>query len=154
VWSFTDQGYAQTELGKFDLATLLNRPLAGDFALRVNIKYLEGQMGGGIVFNAPKADSKNGAQMISYAGNGSYLQWGYFDSGGVFQFKGGANVPSGADGAWHALEVRVSGNSYSISLDGAVLAQDVPLDRPPGGHVGLLASTSHVLFDNLKLESK
>ena len=153
-WVFTDQGYGQTDQDKFDLITLLNRPVAGDFAFQANIKYVAGDMGGGIVFNAPNGDTKNGAQMISYTGKGGYLQWGVFDAAGVFQFKGGANVASGADGKWHTLAVQTAGTSYRISLDGVVIAPAVPLDHAPGGHIGLLASTSHVLFDNLKLESK
>jgi hypothetical protein len=48
----------------------------------------------------------------------------------------------------------VQDGTYTIRLDGAVLAKDVPLEGQPGGHVGLLASTSYVLFDQAKLESK
>jgi polysaccharide pyruvyl transferase CsaB len=153
-WSLGAQGYAQTELGKFDLLTMLNRPVAGDFRLQVSMTFVAGEMGGGVVFNAPHGDSKNGAQMISYTSKGSYLQWGYYDESGVFQYKGGAIVPDGADGKRHTLLVRASGTSYSISLDGAEIAPSIPLDHAPGGHIGLLASTSHVLFADLRLESK
>jgi polysaccharide pyruvyl transferase CsaB len=153
-WALTPQGYEQTELGKFDLITLLNRPISGDYRFGADVKFVEGEMGGGLLFNAPAGNSKNGAQMLSFTGKGTYFQWGYFDDGGVFQFVGGSPVPNGADGKPHALAVRVAGNRYNISLDGKEIVLDVPLQGAPGGRVGLLASTSHVVFDNLTLESK
>lgn len=153
TWSFNDQGYAQTELGKFDLIALLDRPISGDYRFQIDVKFLEGDMGGGIVFNAPTADSKKGAQMISYTAKGSYLQWGYFDNGGVFQYTSGSNVPNGGDGKWHTLAVEVTGKTYSVGLDGTVIAHNLALDSASSGRVGLLASTSHVVFNNFKLES-
>lgn len=62
-------------------------------------------------------------------------------------------MPSGADGQWHTLAVDVSGSTYSVTLDGALLVADVPLEGSADGHVGLLASTSHVVFDDFALES-
>jgi hypothetical protein len=111
-------------------------------------------MGGGLIFNAPDPASKNGAFMVSYSEKGGYLQWGRYDDKGVFTFIGGSPVPSGADGKWHTLAVSVGPTGYSVSLDGAALARDVPLGGAPGGRVGLLASNSQVAFDNLTLETK
>jgi hypothetical protein len=152
-WSFGEQGYAQSDLGKYDLITLLNQPIAGDYLLQADVKFLEGEMGAGLIFNAPNRDSKKGAQMLSYTGKGSYLQWGHYDDGGVFQFKGGAPVANGGDGKWHTLAVHVVGATYTISLDGATLAENLPLERASGGQVGLLASMSRVAFANVKLEN-
>jgi hypothetical protein len=90
--------------------------------------------------------------MVSYTAKGSYLQWGSFDKDGNFQFKGGSNVPNGGDGKWHTLAVRVTGKTYSVSVDGTILASDLPFDRPAGGFVGLTASTSRVIYDNVKIE--
>lgn len=151
-WAFTDGGYAQTQLDRYDLMSLLNRKIEGDYRFQVDLKYLEGDMGGGIVFNAPDVNSKNGAQMISYSEKGNYLQWGAFDEQGTFQFKGGSPVANGADGQPHTLAVIVAGASYRVELDGTTLVADVPV-ASAGGHVGLFASTSHVLFDNVKLAS-
>ena len=151
-WQIAEGGYTQSELGRYDLISLLQRPIGGTYRLQADVKFLEGDMGGGLVFNAPNGDSKNGALMISYSERGSYLQWGGFDDKGVFAFKGGSPVPNGADGKWHTLAVRVSAGSYSVGLDGTQLVADVPLTGQPGGHVGLFASTSHVIFDNIVLE--
>ena len=151
-WAATDGGYAQTQLGRYDLINMLNRTVEGNYRFQADLKYLEGEMGGGIVFNAPDASSKNGAQMISYSEKGNYLQWGLFDDQGVYQFKGGSPVANGADGQWHTLAVTVTGANYRVELDGTTLATDVPL-ASSSGYVGLFASTSRVLFDNVKLES-
>lgn len=151
-WQTAEGGYAQSELGRYDLASLLQRPIAGGYRLQADVKFVEGEMGGGLIFNAPNGDNKSGALMISYSEKGSYLQWGGFDDKGVFAFKGGSPVPSGADGKWHTLAVRVSAGSYGVSLDGTQLVAEVPLNGQPGGHVGLFASTSHVIFDNIVLE--
>jgi hypothetical protein len=152
-WDFTGQGYKQSELGKFDLISFYNRPLAGNFHLQTDLKYLEGEMGGGLVFNAPGNNTKKGAQMVSFTGKGSYLQWGYYDSGGIFQYQGGTPVTNMADGQNHTLEVKLTGNAYDVSLDGKTLGQKIPVQGTAGGYVGLLASTSRVLFSNITLES-
>lgn len=153
AWSFADGGYAQADLARYDLATLLNRTLRGDYRVSADVQYLAGDMGGGIIFNAPSGSAKNGAHMVSYSEKGTYLQWGRFDEAGVFQFTGGSPVPSGADGRAHRLAVAVTGSSFSVTLDGAELVRDVPLTGTAGGRIGLLASTSHVRFDNLTLET-
>jgi hypothetical protein len=153
-WAFADQAYTQTELGRYDLISLLGQPVEGGYSVQVDLRRLDGDMGGGLVFNAPDPASKNGAHMVSYSQKGDYLQWGRYDEAGVFQFTGGSAVPSGADGKWHTLAVSVSGATYSVSLDGTALVSDVPLVGPAGGRVGLLVSTSQVAFDNLKLETK
>ncbi len=152
MWTFTDVDYAQTELGKFDLISILNQPVAGDYTFQADMKYIEGQMGGGLIFNAPTNDSKKGAHMISYTADGTFLQWGYFDENGDHQFQGGTSVESGADGQWHTLSVRVEDDQYDVTIDGKLVAENVPVVQPSPGYVGLLASTSHVLFDNVKLE--
>jgi polysaccharide pyruvyl transferase CsaB len=153
-WTFVDQGYAQVELGRYDLVSMLKQPVQAPYTLQVDLTYVEGDMGGGIIFNAPDPASKNSAHMVSFSEKGAYLQWGSYDADGVFQFKGGAPVPSSADQAPHTLRVDVLDTTYSVSLDGTTLVTDVPLGAPGGGHVGLLASTSHVVFDAVKLESR
>jgi hypothetical protein len=152
-WVLTDSGYAQVELNRFDLISFFSRPISGDFTLQADTIFVEGKMGAGLIFNAPTNTGKEGAQMVSYAGAGSFIQWGYFNEIGVFQFQGGRDVVSGADGKPHTLSVRVTGESYEVSLDGQVLAQGVPLQRPAEGYAGLLASTSHVTFDNVSIKS-
>ncbi|NWJ95797.1 MAG: hypothetical protein HXX20_08455 [Chloroflexi bacterium] len=157
TWDFSSQGYTQSELGKFDLVTLFNQPLAGNYHLQTEMKFVEGEMGGGLVFNTPTNSSKKGAQMVSYTGKGGYLQWGYFDNSGVFQYQGGLAVPNGSDGQKHVLEVKVTAATYEVILDGKVVGQKNPLNGAvgdqPGGYAGLLTSTSKIIFSSLIVES-
>jgi hypothetical protein len=153
TWSLESGGYAQSELGRYDLIAYYSRQLSGDVLFQTDVQYVAGEMGGGIVFNAPRNTSKNGAHMVSYTAGGTYIQYGYFDQQGIFQFQGGLNTASGADGQPHTIAVRLSGTTYEIRLDNEVIARDVPLQGQPSGYAGLLVSTSHVIFDNVVIES-
>ncbi len=153
TWVFTDSAYVQTELNRFDLISFFRTPLSDDFRLEAQIRYIEGNMGGGLVFNAPTDSSKAGAHMVSYTADGTYLQWGYFDAGGIFQFQGGSQVSTGSDKQPHQLAIQVTDETYSVTLDGTILAQNVPLMSEPGGYAGLIVSTSRVAFDTVKIES-
>ena len=152
-WSFINGGYDQAQLGMFDLISLYQQPLTGNYRWQANVQYLAGDMGAGLIFNTPGNSSKQGGQMISYTGKGSYLQWGYFDGSSLYQYQGGTGVANGSDGAWHTLMVQVTGTTFSVTVDKHQLASAIPLHSPSTGYVGLLASTSHVLFDNVQLEA-
>jgi hypothetical protein len=152
-WAFSSEGYTQAELGKYDLISYYNRRVGGNFKMQVDMKYIQGQMGGGLVFNAPATDTKNGASMVSFTGEGSYIHWGYYDSNGVFQFQGGSPVPTGQNGKTQTLAIEVSDKTFNVSLNGVVIGQKVPITGSLVGYPGLLASTSEVLFNNLKLEN-
>ncbi|GAC1353421.1 MAG: hypothetical protein NVSMB42_08550 [Herpetosiphon sp.] len=151
-WELAGGAYSQKELDKYDLLSFYNRRIAGDYTLRADMQLLEGKMGGGLVFNAPSATSKEGAAMVSYTGGGSYLQWGYFDANGVFQFQGGRAVPNGGNGQAHTVVVHVTGTSFDVSVDSTVVGQKVALARRPQGFVGLMTSTSRVSFKKVAIE--
>ena len=153
-WAFTDQGYEQAELGTFDRVTLLNRPIAGNYRLQAETRFVEGEMGAGLIFNAPTGESKNGATMVSFTGKGSYLQWGSFDESGVFEYQGGLSIGNVSDGKPHTLAVETNGDTYRVLLDNKEMGHDIPIKGTVGGYAGLLASTSHVVFNNVILESK
>jgi hypothetical protein len=155
IWGVAEDGsYRQTALGLYDLVSYYGTPTSGDYQLSVDLQFLDGQMGGGLVFNAPDPTTKNLAQMVSFAGGGTFLQWGSYDAAGVFQYQGGVQVsPSAADGQWHSLAIRTAGSTYSVYLNGEEVAGAVPLKAPPGGYFGLLASTSAVAFDNVAIAS-
>ncbi len=152
-WVASDGSYAQTELGKFDLISFYNRPVAGPFQLEAEMRYVEGSMGGGIVFAAPTNTSKAGAHMASYTAGGAALHWGYYDEFGIFQAQGYSNVASGADGNVHTVTVETTDTTYRLIVDGAVIAENIPLIQDVDGYVGLTASTSHVIFDNIRMRS-
>jgi hypothetical protein len=151
-WVFSDGAQVQSELGRFDLLTMYSRRLAATGGAQVEMRLLQGEMGGGLVFNAPARNSRRGAQMISFAGNGTFLQWGFFDRSGVFQFQGGVDGVNGGNGEQHTLAFRINGNTYEVAINGVQLMKDIPLASPAGGYFGLLASTSQVAFDNLRIE--
>lgn len=151
TWRAEQGGYAQTELGRFDLLTLYRQPLVGSYTLQADMKLIDGEMGGGLLFNAPTNTGKVGGQMVSFTGDGRYVQWGSFNESGVFQFTGGSDVPGAADSAWHTLKINVNGVSYDVTLDGIVLGSDIPLTGEKSGYFGLLASTAHVLFDDVEV---
>jgi hypothetical protein len=152
-WAFNGGSYVQNELGKYDLVSMFTTPLAGDIKIQADLKYIQGDMGGGLVFNAPKVDTKNGAYMVSYTGKGTYLQWGYYDNAGLFQYQGGASVQNSQDGKAHTLAIKTTGNLYEVSLNGVVLGSKIPINGTLGGYAGLLVSTSQINFDNVKVES-
>jgi hypothetical protein len=153
LWEFKNQSYNQNDLGKFDLYSFYSRPVAGDFTIQASVTYVQGDMGAGLIFNSPGKDKKNGAQMVSYVGKGTFFQWGYYDASGIFQYQGGKGVASGGDGKAHIIAVKITGNTYDVSLDGVAMGTKMPLFSPVGGYAGLLASTSQVVFDNVKIES-
>ncbi len=151
-WAIDATGYSQNMPGFFDLVTFYTRSISGNYNFEADMQFVSGQMGGGLVFNSPSDTSKSGSQMVSYTGSGKYMQWGYFDDNGIFQFQDGSPTLDGSDGKNHHLQVRVRGTQYSVLLDGVSLGKSTPLWHPNGGYVGLLASMSQVVFNNAKLE--
>lgn len=150
TWRFASGGYEQTQLNRFDLISYYGQPLGGDVAIEAQMQFVVGNMGGGLIFNAPSRDSKAGAHIVSYTAGGTFVQYGYFDDRAVFQYQGGTQVPSGSDRQPHTMTVRTTGSTYDVLLDGTPIALNVPLQRQ-GGYAGLFVSTSQVLFDNVKL---
>lgn len=158
-WTPEDGGYAQRRLDDHDFIAYYRERLVGDFRLEVTMRFIGGRMGGGLVFNAPRATSKQGAQMVSFNEAGTSVQWGYFDPGsGVFRFQGGFDGRhlglNGADGGWHTLTVQLTAGTYSVSLDGSELGRQIPLAALSDGYWGLLASTSYVVFDDVRVERR
>lgn len=90
------------------------------------------------------------SQLINYTRGGDAIQWGHFDEGGNFVFENFAPVANGGDGQWHTLRVAVQSGKANFSLDGASIAQAVPLTFP-SGYVGLLVSNSKVAFDDFTI---
>jgi len=153
TWIWSNGVYEQTELNRFDLISYYDHPVTTLTRLSTELRFVQGQMGAGIVFAAPRSDTKNNAQMVSFAANGTFLQWGFYDDAGVFQYQGGVAVsPSSADQAWHTLEVTISDGTYTVTLDGVAVGQGIPLIHGADGYVGLLSSTADTQFDNVTIE--
>lgn len=154
TWGWNNGAYEQTALNRFDLISYFASPIAGLTQMSVDLQFIDGQMGSGLVFAAPDMNSKNGAQMVSFAANGTFLQWGYYDDVGVFQYVGGVQLEtSTADGKWHTLAVSIDGNTFAVSIDGVMVGDGIPLQHGADGYIGLLASTADTKFDNIAIEA-
>jgi hypothetical protein len=154
TWQWRDGAYEQIELNRFDLISYYRTPVSAPVRISVDVQFIKGQMGAGIVFAAPGLDSKRNAQMVSFAAGGSFLQWGSYDDAGVFQYQGGITVETPvADGSWHSLSVTIADGMYAVSLDGAEMESGIPLIGSGDGYAGLLSSTVHAAFDNVRFEA-
>ena len=146
-WEIEDDLYLQKQLGHYDLVSYCRTKLSPPYTLKSDLMFLEGEMGGGLIFGATDAESKNGATMASFTAGGTFLQCGYFNDQGVFVFQDGRPVLDVADGAWHQLSIRVGLESYQVSLDGQIIIEDVPLNSMSSeSFAGLFVSTSKVAF--------
>ncbi|MBX3082883.1 MAG: hypothetical protein KF716_14700 [Anaerolineae bacterium] len=146
TWVFDNTEYVQKDTNGFDLTSVYYDPLQSTFRLAVQFRHLQGT-GGGVLFNMPARDSKNGAHMVRYVADG--LSWGYFDSTGVFQGQGYANTAL-PETASHILEVTSDGVNYAIHLDGALIVEGVKL-MSSGGYFGLTTSQSSVAFKSVEV---
>lgn len=149
TWQFTDESYQQLNVAGTDLGSIST--FQGEtYTVTVRMRYLDGAMGGGLYFNMAQRDDKMRSQMINYTRGGNAIQWGHFDEGGNFVFEDLAQVPNGADGEWHTLQVAVAQGKATFRLDGTTLATAAPLPFT-SGYVGLLVSNSKVAFDDFTI---
>lgn len=118
------------------------------YRLRVTLRHLKG-VGGGVLFNMPRADKVAGAHMARFTDDGGGVFWGYFNDQGVFQGQGFAPTPPAGDAA-HTLEVLSGAETYALALDGATIAEGVPLQRRQGG-IGMTCSQSSVSFEQIQV---
>ncbi len=149
TWQFVDESYQQLSVAGTDLGSISTFQGA-TYTVTVRLRQLDGNMGGGLYFNMAQRDGKMRSQLINYTRGGDALQWGHFDEGGNFVFEDLVTVANGADGEWHTLTVAVARGKANFTLDGALVAQAVPLTFP-SGYVGLLVSNSKVAFDDFTI---
>jgi hypothetical protein len=144
-WTFENGNLVQRETEGYDRAIAFNQTFS-EYVFRVGLTQLEGS-GGGLLFNMPHVDRKNGAHMVRYTDEGSGVFWGHYDQDGTFVGQGFAPTLPAEKKTSHVLEILVGANSYTVRMDGRVLGQDVPLVSK-AGHVGLTNSVSAVAFDS------
>jgi len=148
-WIFRDGALVQQQLDGYDLGIAYRDTFE---SYRFSVKFqLEQGVGAGLLFNLPDSTSKNRGHMVRYADDGTGVFWGHFDDQGVFTGEG--FVPTASPGtATHILEVLSDVSTYSILLDGAILAEGIALQNPRG-HIGLTTSQSVAAFQKVDVAS-
>jgi hypothetical protein len=146
-WQTEDSSLVQRDTSSYD-RIISYRPVFEDYRLRATFRHLTG-VGGGVVFHMPQPERRNGAHMVRYADDGAAIFWGYFNADGDFVGQGSAQVPAPGTAA-HTLEIVSGADTYAISLDGALLAQAIPLITQRGS-VGMVSSRSAVVFETMTL---
>ena len=141
-WVYENGKLVQTMAQGFDHG-ISRAGSVGDFEMSVRLRHRQG-VGGGVLFHLPTATSQNGGHMVRFFEDNS-LAWGYFSSAGVFTGQGFAAIaPPGSEP--QLLKVIAISNTYSITLNGTILAENIPLISKEG-LLGLTSSTSVVEFD-------
>jgi len=148
TWELAAGAIRETTLEGYDQALVQARAFNGPYTLSVAFRHDQGA-GGGVLFNAPRADDKAGAHMVRYSDDGTSIIWGSFTDAGDFTGQGSATVPDPGS-ADHELSVRVRTSAYEVTLDGAVVARDVPL-LSKSGHVALQSSAGAVTFTRVEV---
>lgn len=148
-WAFENGTLIQRQPTGFDLGAGYIEAFA-QYRYTVEFQHQAGA-GGGVLFNMPTPNQRNGAHMARYFEDGSVLAWGYYDDTGAFNGQGSALVPAAGDTP-HTLEIISKTETFDIVLDGDTIATDIPLVST-AGHIGLTASESIVVFDSIALTS-
>ena len=149
-WQVNEGSYEQRQQNEYDRFSSLNLQMVGPYRLGTQLRYVEGEMGGGLIFNMQQRGSKAQSQMVSFTANGTFLQWGSFDIGGIFNYQGGMPINNVQDGNWHELAVEVGDTTFNIVLDGTAVATGIPLTYTTG-FVGLFDGLSWVAYDDVTL---
>lgn len=147
-WSIENGSAVQRNANGYDFGMGYQAQRFDDLTLRVTLRHLSGS-GGGLLFNMPQPESKNGAQMVRFTDLGDAIAWGYFDAEGNFVGVGSAPITAPSTDA-HKLEVTTQGQQYSISLDNTPLASNISLNSV-GGYIGLITSQSQVAYDSVEV---
>ena len=150
-WAVNDAKLVQFDTQDTDLlAVLPNLAIsAGDpYTFSTKIQVLAGPKGGGLVFNMQDSTSREESHMVRFGtgDSGDYLVWGYFDETAMYVAQGTAVPPAFTDVV--DLAVAVGPESYAVLVNGAPVAEDVPLQYT-GGHLALTTWFSSIAFDDV-----
>ena len=151
-WVHQNDTLTQQRIDGFDFINIYQQPIRHPMRLRISLRHIDSP-GGGILFNLPTSDSKNGGHMVRYVDDADYMTWGAFNNMGDFEGQGSLAVPPAGQGD-HTLEVVLNGSSYDVILDGQTIAVNIPTINPgDSGYIGLTSSQSEVAFDYVAIFS-
>lgn len=156
-WDIRDESLVQISTTGFDLGILIPLDIQTEQAYRysVDMRYLGGTMGGGVIFNSQNGRNRQQSHMARFNidDNRLWIIYGYF--GDDSNFRGQGSVPLEIDPEnvdWQRLGVIVGQDSYGVLLNDTLIVDEVPLQYQ-GGAIGLNTSASQVAFDNLVVEA-
>jgi hypothetical protein len=148
VWKLKATIITQEMSAGYDHLLLAPKIFKAPFVLRSRFHHLIGS-GAGLAFGASEHGTHRDTHQVRYSDDGAAIVWGYFDQNDQFVTQGSASVqPPLTDS--HELELDV-GNTYSIKLDGQVIAKDQEVHSNVG-RVGLQASVSTAQFDRFEVD--
>ncbi len=154
-WSFGNPGYVQTNLDSEDNYTVYDGRINGNFTLDVSLAWIEGQLGGGVIFNGQSNATLAGAMLVAFDPaaevNGGAVIWGYFDENETFQQRGREEVepPVNATDP-RTITVELADDEYTLAVDGVAVGDELTLpagaERVASPYFGLYATASQVRF--------
>ena len=149
-WLAHDGIYSQLDNSGYDYISTLDLAPQSHYRMEARLRLGEGEMGGGFFYNAPKKDTRAGAQIVDFDNKGGFMRWGRYDDKGAFVYGGGVKVdPSIGDGQWHSLELTTHGKTSVVALDGREVGT-IP-NTSAGGYYGLISSKTKVDFDDISV---
>ncbi|NJL92474.1 MAG: hypothetical protein HC915_01510 [Anaerolineae bacterium] len=147
-WAFSGEGLRQSMPEGFDHLMIRQDEIPLPARLSVVLRH-PGPAGGGLMFNVPDLDGKNGGHMLRFVEGGSALAWGYFSPEGDFVGQGSASVPPPGV-ARQRLSVDITAAGYAVYLNDQRLVRGVPL-MSERGYVALTTSESAAVFEEVAL---
>jgi hypothetical protein len=148
-WQVIEGEYRQLNPAESGQASV--SPFQGEtYTAQAKIRYLDGAMEGGFTYNMAQPDTLSRSQIVGYTADGQAVQWGYIDDAGNFIVDGQVEVADGRDGQWHSLQLTVEPTRALVSLDGQIVADNLPLTFE-GGYVGLYTSQGSLAFDDITM---
>lgn len=148
-WVFDAGKLVQQQLDGYDFS-IVNDKTHQNYQVAVTFLHRQGNSAG-MMFNLPQRESKNGGQLVRYTDDGKGIFWGYFDAQGVFTGQGYADTPPPAQDV-HTLLIQSRPETYSINLDGKLIADNVPLNSRQG-YIGLTTSQTVGEFDTVTVSN-
>jgi len=149
-WVANNGIYSQRNKVGYDYISMLNLAPQTHYQIEARLRLVDGDMGGGFVYNAPRNDSRVGAQSVDMDKQGTFLRWGRYDAKGNYIYGGGGTLnPPLNDGQWHSLQLLTHATTSTVSVDGRVIGQLI--NASATGYLGLTTSQAHVDFDNVRV---
>ncbi|MCX6050598.1 MAG: hypothetical protein NT075_36370 [Chloroflexi bacterium] len=140
--------YSQRKKQGFDFISMLTLESQMHYSLNARLRLVEGEMGGGFIYNAPSQTDRAGAQVIDMDKQGGFLRWGRYDAKGQYIYEGGMPLAQPLnDGQWHTLHLITHAGASLLMLDGRPVAKLT--NTSTSGYFGLITSNAAVDFDSI-----